>query len=191
MKSVIKMSSCGLCGKPALGSKVILAGQGAYLCQEHKHEWETLRDTIILSDLALDLNARAEKLESEWLKFVGGKGQPTEPNPRKKVINDPKESSIVNTILKNLNALPGCYAEKEHGGMYGKRGKPDIHGCIKLTRLDMNIGRAFFFEVKTSRGKTTPAQDEELEKWAATGAIVGVVRSWGEVRNILMKEGAI
>ena len=37
-----------------------------------------------------------------------------------------KEADIVRAILKYLKTVPGCFAWKEHGGMYGTAGIPDI-----------------------------------------------------------------
>lgn len=56
-----------------------------------------------------------------------------------------KESAIVKSILAYLKTLPGCFAWKEHGGMYGTAGIPDIICCIG--------GKFYSFEVKTERGK--------------------------------------
>ena len=51
--------------------------------------------------------------------------------------HDPLEKSRVASILKALNALPGCRAIKRWGGPMGRRGEPDIQGCLNA--------RAFFF----------------------------------------------
>ena len=37
-----------------------------------------------------------------------------------------KESDIVKAIMKYLKTVPRCFAWKEHGGMYGTAGIPDI-----------------------------------------------------------------
>ena len=39
-------------------------------------------------------------------------------------------TSIVAAILRLLKKTPGCFAWKEHGGMYGTAGIPDIIACI-------------------------------------------------------------
>ena len=57
-----------------------------------------------------------------------------------------KESDIVRTILKYLKTVPNCFSWKEHGGMYGTAGIPDIIACIG--------GQFYAFEVK----KPTPAK---------------------------------
>ncbi len=53
-----------------------------------------------------------------------------------------KEADIVKAIMKYLRTVPGCFCWKEHGGMYGTAGIPDIIACIN--------GRFFGFEVKQS-----------------------------------------
>ena len=89
------------------------------------------------------------------------------------------EKAIVNSILRYLNSLPQCRAEKTWGGGYGNAGKPDITGCLK--------GRRFELEVKKPGGKPTPLQKVTLEQWKEAGAIVAVVHSVDEVKEI-MKE---
>ncbi len=51
------------------------------------------------------------------------------------------EKDITNKILKYLKAIDNCFVFKEHGGMYGTAGIPDIICCI--------AGRFVAFEVKT------------------------------------------
>ena len=58
-----------------------------------------------------------------------------------------KEADIVKAIMKFLKTLPNCFAWKEHGGMYGTAGIPDIIACID--------GKFYGFEVKTDVGKPT------------------------------------
>lgn len=61
------------------------------------------------------------------------------------------ERDIVAAILRLLKKTPGCFAWKEHGGMYGTAGIPDIIACIG--------GRFVAFEVKTPTGKLTKLQE--------------------------------
>lgn len=88
----------------------------------------------------------------------------------------PSEKAIVNSIMRYLEKLPGCYAFKTHGSIYGS-GQPDIVGCIK--------GRAFALEVKRPGGKPTKLQVCMLEKWKSAGAVTGVVHSVDEVKEVL------
>lgn len=62
-----------------------------------------------------------------------------------------KEVDIVKAIMKYLKTVPGCFCWKEHGGMYGTAGIPDIIACIN--------GHFYGFEVKTENGKPTKLQE--------------------------------
>lgn len=66
-----------------------------------------------------------------------------------------KEADIVKAIMRFLKTLPNCFAWKEHGGMYGTAGIPDIIACID--------GKFYGFEVKTDIGKPTKLSQEEAE----------------------------
>ncbi|MCK9479282.1 MAG: VRR-NUC domain-containing protein [Firmicutes bacterium] len=87
-----------------------------------------------------------------------------------------KETDIVRAILKYLKTLDGCFAWKEHGGMYGTAGIPDIIACIG--------GRFYAFEVKLPKGKTTKLQDATICKILKAGGTAVVVRSVSEVRAV-------
>ena len=88
-----------------------------------------------------------------------------------------KEADIVKAILKYLKTVPGCFCWKEHGGMYGTAGIPDIIACIN--------GRFYGFEVKTAVGKPTKLQESMIRKILAAGGIAVVVRSVDEVRAVI------
>ena len=92
-----------------------------------------------------------------------------------------KESDIVATILRYLRTVPGCFAWKTHGGMYGTAGIPDIIACVQ--------GNFFAFEVKTATGKATLLQEATIRKILAAGGTAAVVRSVDEVRAILNRYG--
>ena len=62
-----------------------------------------------------------------------------------------KEKTITNQILKYLKSEPECFAFKEHGGIYGVSGIPDIICCYK--------GKFMAFEVKTEKGKLSKLQE--------------------------------
>lgn len=91
--------------------------------------------------------------------------------------NGPLESTIVNSILRWLRKQPGVKAEKTHGGMYGRAGKPDISGCVN--------GRRFEIEVKRPGNKPTKLQLKELREWEEAGAITGVAYSLEDVKELL------
>ncbi|MHB1455106.1 MAG: VRR-NUC domain-containing protein [Saccharofermentanales bacterium] len=66
------------------------------------------------------------------------------------------EKEIVQAILKYLKTVPHCFCWKEHGGMYGTAGIPDIIACIN--------GLFFAFEVKTPAGKLTKLQETTIQR---------------------------
>lgn len=88
-----------------------------------------------------------------------------------------KEADIVKAIMKFLKTLPNCFAWKEHGGMYGTAGIPDIIACIG--------GKFYGFEVKTESGTTTGLQESTIRKINRAGGTAVVVRSVDEVKSIL------
>lgn len=88
-----------------------------------------------------------------------------------------KEADIVKAILKYFKTVPRCFAWKEHGGMYGTAGIPDIIACID--------GGFYAFEVKTEVGKPTALQEATIRKILSAGGTAMVVRSVDEVRNIV------
>ena len=87
------------------------------------------------------------------------------------------EKDIVTQILRYLKKVPRCFAWKEHGGMYGTAGIPDIIACIN--------GRFYGFEVKTRDGKPTKLQEATIRKILASGGTALVVRSADEVRTVI------
>lgn len=89
-----------------------------------------------------------------------------------------KEKDIVSAIQKHLKTLPNCFSWKEHGGMYGTAGIPDIIACIN--------GKFYAFEVKTAIGKTTALQDATIRKINNCGGHAYVVRSVDEVKSLLL-----
>lgn len=88
-----------------------------------------------------------------------------------------KERDIVNAILKHLKSVPMCFAFKEHGGMYGTAGLPDIICCFH--------GRFVAFEVKTEAGKLTKLQEITLKKINAAKGNACKVTSVEDVKTIL------
>ena len=91
------------------------------------------------------------------------------------------ESAIVQSILRYLKTVPGCFAWKTHGGPYGTAGIPDVIACVN--------GRFNAFEVKTASGKATALQEMTIRKILAAGGTAAVVRSVDEVRAILTEHG--
>jgi hypothetical protein len=87
------------------------------------------------------------------------------------------ERAIVKAILAYLNDLPHGLARKRWGGGMGVAGDPDIDACVG--------GRCVQFEVKRPGQNPTALQLTRLEEWRKAGAVVGVVRSVEDARQIL------
>lgn len=87
------------------------------------------------------------------------------------------EREIVAAIMRYLESLPGCFAWKTHGGMYGTAGIPDIIACVG--------GRFCAFEVKQPSGKLTRLQENTLGKIRAAGGVAGKVTSVEDVKRLL------
>jgi hypothetical protein len=88
-----------------------------------------------------------------------------------------KESVITRKILQYLKTIPHCFAWKEHGGMYGTAGIPDIICCIG--------GKFISFEVKNEKGIPTKLQEATIDKIRAAGGTAVVVRSLDEVKTVI------
>jgi hypothetical protein len=67
-----------------------------------------------------------------------------------------KESPSTAAIMRFLKTVPDCFLFKEHGGMYGTAGLPDIICCYR--------GRFMGFEVKTPEGKLSKLQEITIAK---------------------------
>ena len=87
------------------------------------------------------------------------------------------ETDIVKAILRYLKTVDQCFCWKEHGGMYGTAGIPDIICCCR--------GRFYGFEVKTGTGKPTELQKATIRKINRAGGTAAIVRSVDDVRRIL------
>jgi hypothetical protein len=90
-----------------------------------------------------------------------------------------KESDIIAAICEYLKSVEDCFFWKEHGGMYGVAGIPDIICCYK--------GRFAAFEVKADNRKATLLQEITIRKIRTAGGTAEVVRSVGEVKAIIQK----
>ena len=87
------------------------------------------------------------------------------------------EKDIVTAIMRYLKTVPQSFCWKEHGGMYGTAGLPDIICCIG--------GRFIAFEVKTPSGKLTKLQEITIAKIKAAKGEAYKVTSVKEVQSIL------
>ena len=88
------------------------------------------------------------------------------------------EKDITAAILRHLKTLPQCFSFKEHGGMYGTAGTPDIICCYK--------GRFLGLEVKQPTGRLTELQKRTIEKINAAGGIALRVESVADVKNVIL-----
>ena len=95
----------------------------------------------------------------------------------------PLEASIVASILGYAATLPEAWFEKRHGSAYGSAGRPDITGCIRGRRVEV--------EVKQPGVGPTMRQRVELARWAKAGAVTGVVHSRDEFVALLRAEGLV
>lgn len=87
------------------------------------------------------------------------------------------ERDIVAAILRLLKRTPRCFYWKEHGGMYGTAGIPDIIACVD--------GRFVAFEVKTESGRLSNLQEVTLSRIRDAGGRAYMVRSAAEVARIM------
>jgi len=90
------------------------------------------------------------------------------------------EAAITEAILRWLRRQ-GAHVIKTYGGPY-RRGLPDIIGVYR--------GRALALEVKRPGGKPTELQQYELERWAAAGAVAGVVTCVEDAKQLLWEVDA-
>ena len=88
-----------------------------------------------------------------------------------------KEKAIENKIKQYLKTVEDLYFFKEHGGLYGTAGVPDIICCYK--------GRFIAIEVKAPDGKATALQDATIRRIIGAGGIARIVRSLEEVKSII------
>lgn len=72
------------------------------------------------------------------------------------------EAEVVRRMMATLNAIPGVYCLRTHGGSFQQKGTPDIMGCAH--------GHFFAIEAKrTAREEPSEAQWYNLEKFEQAG----------------------
>ncbi|AUX83371.1 endonuclease [Microbacterium phage Eleri] len=77
------------------------------------------------------------------------------------------EAEIVRKMMARLNALPGVYCLRTHGGSFQQKGTPDIVGCAH--------GHFFAIEAKrTAREQPSVAQRYNLKKFRQAGGVTFV-----------------
>jgi len=90
----------------------------------------------------------------------------------------PLEGNITKSVLKYLNDLPSCVAEKV-SGTSDSSGRADINGCWN--------GRSFRIEMKSPDhgNSTSKKQDINLMRWSHAGALCIVCYSLEEVKHYI------
>ena len=73
------------------------------------------------------------------------------------------ENAITTKLINKLKTLTGCYARKQHGGMFSS-GDPDALICFR--------GKLVWVEVKVDGGKLSALQAEQMQRWQNAGALV-------------------
>lgn len=87
------------------------------------------------------------------------------------------ETQLVDKIKDYLKGVKDLFFWKEHGGMYGTAGIPDIIVCYK--------GRFIAFEVKVGNNKVTLLQALAIRQILHAGGYAFVVKSVDEVKEAI------
>lgn len=87
------------------------------------------------------------------------------------------ESDFVRRIRRYLDSVEGCFSWKEHGGMYGTAGIPDVICCLR--------GKFIAFEAKVPGNKPTRLQEKTIERINGCGGIAKVVYTLDEVKSVV------
>ncbi len=88
-----------------------------------------------------------------------------------------KESDLIRKITEYLRTVKSLFFWKEHGGMYGTAGIPDLIVCYR--------GRFIAFECKVGKNTPTVLQAQTIRQIIAAGGYAMVVRSVDEVRRVI------
>ena len=88
-----------------------------------------------------------------------------------------KESDLIRKITEYLKTVKNLFFWKEHGGMYGTAGIPDLIVCYK--------GRFIAFECKVGNNKPTVLQAQTIRQIIAAGGYAMVVKTVDEVRQVI------
>ncbi len=88
-----------------------------------------------------------------------------------------RESDLIRKISEYLKTVLNLYFWKEHGGMYGTAGIPDLIVCYN--------GRFIGLECKVGKNKPTVLQAVTIKQIINAGGYATVVRTVEEVREII------
>ena len=87
-----------------------------------------------------------------------------------------REQNLIDQIKAYLNGMPNTFCWKEHGGIYGTAGIPDIIVCHR--------GKFIALEVKAKNRKPTLLQHLTINKIKKAGGTAAVVYSLDEVKEL-------
>jgi hypothetical protein len=96
---------------------------------------------------------------------------------------NPLESTRSDRIVKFLNIMPDCKAEKRVQKGFSRKGDADIFGCIRKFHFEL--------EVKKPKKTLTVLQKERRNEWHKVGAITGRVENIDDVREVFKQHGII
>lgn len=88
-----------------------------------------------------------------------------------------KESDLIKAISNYLKTVVNLFFWKEHGGMYGTAGIPDLIVCYK--------GRFIGLECKVGKNTATALQQQTIQQILKAGGYAVVVKSVSEVKEII------
>ncbi len=87
------------------------------------------------------------------------------------------ESDLITKIKNYLKTIDDIFYWKEHGGMYGVAGIPDIIICYK--------GRFVAMEAKVGKNKPTILQEKIIKEIKQAGGIAEIVRSVDDAKRVM------
>lgn len=88
-----------------------------------------------------------------------------------------KESELIKKISDYLKRVPDLFFWKEHGGMYGTAGIPDIIICYR--------GRFIGLECKVGKNKPNVLQSLTIRRILQAGGYAMIVRTVEEVKQLI------
>src|SRR5574342_1099523 len=95
----------------------------------------------------------------------------------------PAESNLYAAVRRYLDGLKRAGEpiewRKVHGSATQRRGEPDLDICYG--------GVCVKIELKTEKGKLTKLQEHRLAQWKKALAMTAVVRSVGELKDVLRR----
>ena len=88
------------------------------------------------------------------------------------------ESNLKRQVMKMLDLeFPGAVTRKRHGSIYSTVGDPDLYVLYHGVHIEC--------ELKRLGQQPTPIQTRRLEEWRTAGAVVAVIRTVQEMRDLM------